>query len=65
MDTIKFLGEGELGMIHIIQAIHDEHLFKPLFQDLKTWASWVVSLKALFFGNKFKIARHDQNLSVG
>jgi len=35
-------------MIDIIKAIHDEHLFKPLFRDLKTWASWVVFLKALF-----------------
>jgi hypothetical protein len=34
--------------LSIIQAIHDKHLFKPLFKDLKTWASWVVFLKALF-----------------
>jgi len=34
--------------ISIIQAISDPNLFKPLFKDLKTWASWVVFLKALF-----------------
>lgn len=36
------------GRMNIIKAIHDEHLFKPLFRDLKTWASWIVFLKALF-----------------
>ena len=34
--------------MNIIKAINDPHLFKPLFRDLKTWASWVVFLKALF-----------------
>ncbi len=35
-------------MIDIVKAIHDPHLFKPLFRDLKTWTSWVVFLKSLF-----------------
>jgi hypothetical protein len=34
--------------MNIITAIHDKHLFKPLFRDLKTWSSWIVFLKALF-----------------
>ena len=32
----------------IIEAIQDPHLFKPLFKDLATWASWQTFLKALF-----------------
>jgi hypothetical protein len=32
----------------IIQAIHDPHLFKSLFRDLETWASWQTFLKASF-----------------
>lgn len=35
-------------MMNIISAITDPHLFKPLFRDLKTWAAWLVFLKALF-----------------
>lgn len=35
-------------MADIIQAIHDPHLFKPLFRDLETWASWQTFLKAAF-----------------
>ena len=34
--------------INIVQAICDPNLFRPLFKDLKTWASWIVFLKALF-----------------
>ncbi len=34
--------------MNIIKAIHDPHLFKPLFRDVATWASWVVFMKALF-----------------
>jgi len=34
--------------ISIIQAINDKNLFRPLFKDLKTWASWIVFLKSLF-----------------
>ena len=32
----------------IIQAIHSEKIFRPLFNDLETWRSWIVFLKALF-----------------
>lgn len=32
----------------IIQAIKDQALFRPLFKDLATWASWLVVLKAVF-----------------
>lgn len=35
-------------MMSIVEAIHDENLFKPLFRDLRTWAAWIVFLKALF-----------------
>ncbi|MFZ5447885.1 MAG: hypothetical protein ACOZFS_04520 [Thermodesulfobacteriota bacterium] len=35
-------------MSDIIQAIHDPHLFRPLFRDLETWASWQTFLKAAF-----------------
>ncbi|MDP3181268.1 MAG: hypothetical protein Q8M54_00440 [Desulfobaccales bacterium] len=34
--------------MNIIEAIHDPHLFKPLFKDLATWQSWQTFLKALF-----------------
>jgi len=34
--------------MNIIKAIQDDNLFKPLFRDLSTWASWQVFLKALF-----------------
>ena len=33
--------------MNIIDAIHDERLFKPLFRDLRTWRPWMVFLKAL------------------
>jgi len=32
----------------IIKAINEKKLFKPLFKDLKTWASWICLLKVLF-----------------
>ena len=35
-------------MINIIQAIADEHLFKPLFRDMASWGAWQTFLKALF-----------------
>jgi hypothetical protein len=35
-------------MVTIIDAIQDKNLFRPLFKDLRTWAAWVVFLKALF-----------------
>ncbi len=35
-------------MVNIIQAIQDQHLFRPLFKTLDTWQSWMVFLKALF-----------------
>ena len=34
--------------MNIIEAIEDPRFFKPLFQDLSTWHSWLVFLKALF-----------------
>ena len=34
--------------MNIVDAIHSEKLFKPIFKDLKTWSSWLVLLKALF-----------------
>jgi hypothetical protein len=34
--------------VSIIKAIEDRNLFRPLFRDLKTWAAWIVFLKALF-----------------
>jgi hypothetical protein len=32
----------------IIEAIHDKHLFRSLFKNLSSWASWMVFLKAVF-----------------
>lgn len=32
----------------IIEAIHDQNLFRPLFKDLSTWRSWIICLKAIF-----------------
>lgn len=32
----------------IISAIFDKNLFKPLFKNLETWASWIVFLRAIF-----------------
>src|SRR3972149_951941 len=34
--------------MNIIQAIHDRHLFAPLFKDPSTWRAWEVYLRALF-----------------
>ena len=34
--------------MNIVDAIHSEKLFKPVFRNLKTWSSWLVLLKALF-----------------
>ena len=32
----------------IIDAIHDENLFKPFFRDLDTWRSWFIVLRSIF-----------------
>jgi hypothetical protein len=32
----------------IIEVMHDERLFKPVFRDLETWKSWVVFFKSIF-----------------
>jgi hypothetical protein len=32
----------------ILDAVHDPHLFRPLFKDLTTWQAWLVWLKSLF-----------------
>lgn len=32
----------------LLQAIHDPQLFRPLFNDLNTWNSWLIVLKAIF-----------------
>jgi hypothetical protein len=34
--------------INIIEAIHDQNLFRPFFRDLESWWTWEVFLKALF-----------------
>ena len=34
--------------MNIIEAIHDPHLFRPLFKNLETWRVWMVFLKAVF-----------------
>ena len=34
--------------IDIIEAMHDQHLFGPLFKNPETWAAWRVFLKSLF-----------------
>jgi hypothetical protein len=34
--------------MNIVDAIHSEKLFKPVFRNIKTWSSWLVLLKALF-----------------
>lgn len=34
--------------MNIVQALHDERFFKPLFKDLSSWHSWEIFLKALF-----------------
>ena len=47
--------------MNIITAINDESLFKPLFKDLNTWASWLTFLKALF-GLKSLMTKSDLKL---
>ena len=32
----------------ILDAIHDDHLFRPLFKSIDTWRAWFVGLKAVF-----------------
>jgi len=32
----------------ILDAIHDPHLFRPLFKSLDSWRAWIVVLKAIF-----------------
>ena len=32
----------------ILDAVHDPHLFRPLFKSLDTWRAWLVVLRALF-----------------
>jgi len=34
--------------MNIIKAIKSKRVFGPLFKDLKTWANWMVCLKAIF-----------------
>ena len=34
--------------ITILQALHDERIFRRLFKDLRTWRGWEVYLRALF-----------------
>ncbi|MBN1103582.1 MAG: hypothetical protein JXL84_09245 [Deltaproteobacteria bacterium] len=34
--------------MNIIEAIHDERLFRSAFKDLFTWSAWFVLLKAMF-----------------
>lgn len=34
--------------MNIIEALHRDDCFKPLFKDIETWHSWEVYLKALF-----------------
>jgi hypothetical protein len=34
--------------MNIIEAIHNDKLFKPVFKDLSTWSNWLVLLSALF-----------------
>ena len=34
--------------MNIIEALHNEDCFKPLFKDVETWHSWEVYLQALF-----------------
>lgn len=47
--------------MNIITAIEDESLFKPLFKNLDTWASWQTFLKALF-GLKNLMKKSDLKL---
>jgi hypothetical protein len=34
--------------MNIVQAVHDRHLFAPLFKEPSTWSAWEVYLRALF-----------------
>jgi hypothetical protein len=34
--------------MNIVQAIHDDRLFKPFFGDLTTWSSWLAAVKVLY-----------------
>jgi hypothetical protein len=34
--------------VTILDAIHDDNLFRPLFKNLETWRTWLVVLKAMF-----------------
>jgi len=34
--------------MNIVEAISSEKLFKPIFRNLDTWASWIAMLKSLF-----------------
>lgn len=35
-------------MANIIEAVNDEHLFRPIFKDLSTWSNWLTCLKTIF-----------------
>jgi hypothetical protein len=37
-----------MNNLSIVQAVQDEHIFRPLFKDPKTWHAWEVYLRALF-----------------
>ena len=43
----------------IIEAIHDENLFRKFFRDLATWNSWFVVLRAIF-----GLPMNDEELAV-
>ena len=45
--TVVFKNQSDMSNLSIIDAIHDEKIFRPLFTDLSTWRSWMVYLKAL------------------
>jgi len=34
--------------MNIVEACHDQNLFRPLFRDLSTWTNWMVVLKSIF-----------------
>ena len=34
--------------MNIIEACHDDNLFKPFFQDISTWRKWFVLLRAFY-----------------
>ena len=35
-------------LMTIIDAITDQHLFRPLFKNLDSWRAWLVVLKSIF-----------------